>query len=110
MTRCLIINIRDLGKFAWLCHSNLIQFKLLFFRAYFYFALKGVERGKNVHFHIRNMGFLRSLYSSGLRPFFRVGREGKFKRIPGKITWNVSPKFKYYARGFVKRKQFVHII
>ena len=67
----------------------MLIFKLLY-RAYFYFGIKGVEKGKNAHFHIRNMGFLRSLYSSGLRPYFRVGKDGKFKRIPGKITWNVS--------------------
>jgi hypothetical protein len=30
------------------------------------------------------------MYASGLRPFFRVGKEGKFKRTNGKITWNVS--------------------
>jgi hypothetical protein len=36
------------------------------------------------------MNFQRSLYASGLKPFFRVGNEGKFKRIAGKVTWNVS--------------------
>ncbi len=38
------------------------------------------------------MNFQRSLYASGLKPFFRVGKEGKFKRITGKVTWNVSIK------------------
>ena len=36
------------------------------------------------------MNFQRSLYAAGLKPFFRVGKEGKFKRVGGKITWNVS--------------------
>ena len=49
-----------------------------------------MDRGKYVHFHIKNMNFQRSLYASGLKPFFRVGKEGKFKRITGKVTWNVS--------------------
>ena len=60
------------------------------FRTWFYFAIHGVERGRQVHFHIKNMNFQRSLYAAGLKPFFRVGNEGKFKRIPGKLTWNVS--------------------
>ena len=51
-----------------------------------------MDRGKYVHFHIKNMNFQRSLYASGLKPFFRVGKEGKFKRITGKVTWNVSIK------------------
>ena len=34
------------------------------------------------------MNFQRSLYASGLKPFYRVGREGKFKRVSGKISWN----------------------
>ena len=43
------------------------------------------------------MNFQRSLYASGLKPFYRVGKEGKFKRITGKVTWNVSKKqFEYF--------------
>ena len=34
------------------------------------------------------MNFQRSLYASGLKPFYRVGKEGRFKRVGGKITWN----------------------
>ena len=34
------------------------------------------------------MNFQRSLYASGLKPFYRVGQEGKFKRVGGKISWN----------------------
>ena len=34
------------------------------------------------------MNFQRSLYASGLKPFYRVGKEGKFKRVNGKISWN----------------------
>ena len=56
--------------------SNLITF-----RTWFYFAVKGVERGKFLHFHIKNLNFQRSLYASGLKPFFRVGTEGKFRRV-----------------------------
>jgi hypothetical protein len=57
-------------------------------RTWFYFAVKGAEKGKVIHFHIKNMNFQRSLYASGLKPFYRVGKEGRFKRVGGKITWN----------------------
>ena len=86
LIQCHIISILGLGKFKskiFLIHTNL-------FRTWFYFAVKGIERGKTVHFHIKNLNFQRSLYAAGLKPFFRVGKEGKFKRILGKLTWNVS--------------------
>ena len=96
MIQCPIISILALGKQHFIFKSskfidsikNSLIFK--FYRTWFYFGIKGVERGKYVHFHIKNMNFQRSLYASGLKPFFRVGKEGKFKRITGKVTWNVS--------------------
>lgn len=36
------------------------------------------------------MNYQKSLYAAGLKPFFRVGEEGKFRRIAGKVTWAVS--------------------
>jgi hypothetical protein len=40
------------------------------------------------------MNFQRSLYLAGLKPFFRIGNEGKFNRIPGKVKWKVSKLIK----------------
>ena len=68
-------------------------------RTWFYFAVKGVERGKFVHFHIKNLNFQRSLYAAGLKPFYRIGNEGRFKRVLGKLTWNVS---KYYSKPYFR--------
>ena len=82
-----------------------------------------MDRGKYVHFHIKNMNFQRSLYASGLKPFFRVGKEGKFKRITGKVTWNVSIKItrKYNKKSLytkndntllfkIKNKNYLNIL
>lgn len=74
----------------WICSDSLPYYKNTGFRTWFYFAVRGVERGRFIHFHVKNLNFQRSLYAAGLKPFFRYGNEGKFKRIPGKITWNVS--------------------
>lgn len=78
----------------WLSSDSMPYYKYTGFRTWFYFAVKGVERGRHIHFHIKNMNFQRSLYAAGLKPFYRVGKEGKFKRINGKVSWNVSDLFK----------------
>ena len=70
--------------------DSMPYYKYTGFRTWFYFAVKGCDRGRTLHFHIKNMNFQRSLYAAGLKPFFRIGDEGRFKRIPGKISWNVS--------------------
>jgi len=72
----------------WTSTDSLPYYKNTGFRTWFYFGIKGVERGRIIHFHIKNMNFQRGLYAAGLKPFYRVGKEGKFKRINGKVTWN----------------------
>jgi len=72
----------------WMSSDSMPYYKYTGFRTWFFFGVKGVERGRTCHFHIKNLNFQRSLYAAGLKPFFRVGKEGRYKRIPGKLTWN----------------------
>ncbi len=56
------------------------------FRTWFYFAVFGVEVGETLTLTIRNMNNQMKLYTSGLKPCFRVlPRQTAWRRIPGKI-------------------------
>jgi hypothetical protein len=57
----------------WISSDSMPYYKYTGFRTWFYFAVKGVERGKICHFHIKNMNNQRGCSASGLRPFFRIG-------------------------------------
>jgi hypothetical protein len=39
----------------WISSDSMPYYKYTGFRTWFYFAVKGVERGKICHFHIKNM-------------------------------------------------------
>lgn len=77
---------------VWMCTDSLPYYKYTGFRTWFYFAVKGVERGTTLHFHVRNLNHQRGLYAAGLKPFWRAGKEGRFRRVPGKVTWNNCPE------------------
>lgn len=83
----------------WMSSDSMPYYKYTGFRTWFYFGIKGANRGQKVNFTIKNMNFQRSLYAAGLKPFYRTGTQGKFKRIPGKVTWNVS----HYADKIERR-------
>lgn len=75
----------------WISSDSQPYFKYTGGKTWFYFGVKGVDRNRTLYFHLRNLNHQRGLYAAGLRPFYRFGNDGKFKRTSGKITWNNGP-------------------
>lgn len=74
--------------------------KQLINRTWFYFGVKGTEKDEVLRFTIKNMNHQSRLYASGLRPVMRLGKQGKWKRQQGKISWIVSHN--YFQVIFIK--------
>lgn len=55
--QCPIISIQVLGKFISYTLVSKSNHLSTLYRTWFYFACKGAEKGKLVHFHIKNMNF-----------------------------------------------------
>jgi len=73
----------------WISTDSLPYFKFCGFRTWFYFGVKGTEKDEVLRFTIKNMNHQSRLYASGLRPVMRLGKQGKWKRQQGKISWIV---------------------
>lgn len=61
------------------------------FRTWFHFMVSGAAQGQTLTFTIKQMNYQNKLYSTGLKPVYKVASQMKtYKRIPGEVSTNVS--------------------
>ena len=59
------------------------------YKTWFYFSIKGVEKGQTLTFSVRNMANQGKLFKNGLRPVFRSTSNMKWRRVLGKVEYKV---------------------